>query len=148
MERKYRKKSTHLELDTLIPIDHKSVMQQDKQVHADSCFSHLWDVTTKACSLCADSEVCGILFHQRLKKRVAKLESSMPVTLDMNDFDGIDRNRLALWLSAERRTFKDLVAHVDSMANCADKETVKLWAKSFVVDSGRYTIKNGIVIRK
>ena len=99
MERKYRKKSTHLELDTLIPIDHKSVMQQDKQVHADSCFSHLWDVTTKACSLCADSEVCGILFHQRLKKRVAKLESSMPVTLDMNDFDGIDRNRLALWLS-------------------------------------------------
>lgn len=143
-----RKSSTHKNIDLTKPVNGNEVMAADIEQHGESCFSYMWDVTTEKCSLCHDCDMCGIQFHKRLKKRVKKFEDENETTLDMNDFDGINKDTLMIWLKRQERTFVEFVAKVDEMANCADKETVRLWARSFIKDNPLLGIKEGIVIFK
>lgn len=58
------------EMDPLTPITNIDNLGSDK----DPCFGKEYDLTTKECKLCGDSELCAICFAQKLNKTRAELE--------------------------------------------------------------------------
>lgn len=58
------------EMDPLTPITNIDNMGSDK----DPCFGKEYDLTTKECKSCGDSELCAICFAQKLNKTRAEIE--------------------------------------------------------------------------
>lgn len=58
------------EIDPLTPITNIENLGSDK----DPCFGREYDLTTKECKLCGDSELCAICFAQKLNKTRAEIE--------------------------------------------------------------------------
>lgn len=146
MELQPRKEKTH-HVDLFIPVNAKEVMQQDLEKNGKSCFTHLWEPANKLCSMCADKEVCGILFHKRLKSRVAKWEETVPTPLDLADFEGISYSGVLLWLNTKQRSFNELVEYITEKSNCSDEVTVKFWCKSFIKEhSNRVKVEDGVIV--
>lgn len=58
------------ETDPLTPITNIENLGSDK----DPCFGREYDLTTKECKLCGDSELCAICFAQKLNKTRAEIE--------------------------------------------------------------------------
>lgn len=58
------------ETDPLTPITNIENLGSDK----DPCFGKEYDLTTKECKLCGDSELCAICFAQKLNKTRAEIE--------------------------------------------------------------------------
>ena len=67
--RQPRKKKTH-KVDLTIPIDKTKITTQE-----GDCFGKEWDPETKECAMCADSEVCGIIFDDQVRSTISKKES-------------------------------------------------------------------------
>lgn len=140
-----RKKPTHKDVDTLLPVNKKKVMANDVARNGASCFSHLWNMETKDCGSCHDNEMCGIMFASRLKRKVKEFEAEKPPMLDVIDFDGITRKSIMMWLRTQERTGKEFIDHVEVLSKCPDRETVKMWCKSFIKDSDRLYVQDGVI---
>lgn len=147
MEATPRKELTHSN-DLTVPINGNKVMAFDREQHGESCFSHLWDMTNGLCALCADSEMCGIMFHKRQKKAVKAMEESMTSPLDVVDFDVIDKDDLMIWLKIKPRRTGELAEKVSQMVKCDDVETIRFWVKSFIKDSPKLAVQNGVIVIK
>ncbi len=63
-------KNKIIELDLLVPVDLSKVKELMKE---DKCFGKEWNPQTNECSVCASSEICGILTGVNLKEEQKKL---------------------------------------------------------------------------
>ena len=147
--RKNRNDKTHKQ-DLSKPLNLQEVMDEDIDVHGeDSCFGTEFDIEHKKCSICADSEVCGIMFHNIQKRTVKRFERDNVPLLDLTDFDGIDYDTLVIWLSSKPRTVDALFDKVQEISKCPDDDTVAYFVRSFIKDSPRLYTQDSIVkIRK
>ncbi len=140
-----RSTPTFPDVDMSKPVNKKEIMSQ---IDSEDCFSREWHPEDKLCSMCADMELCGILFHARQNKRVKQLEKEEGGFLDTTDFEAIDKDSLFGWLSAKSRTTQQLFDQIKLMSNCPDDDTVKYWMKSFIVSHPKLATKGGVVVIK
>ncbi len=142
---KHRKKPTYGEVDLTKPVSKSQYAKMDKELYGDTCFGREWDMETRECQMCHDSEMCGLICHTRLKKMEAKLDQEVK-KLDTLDFDGIKQSQLFMWLKAEQRTSKELLEKVKSMSNCTDPTVIKAWTISFIKADSRLSVQNKLVL--
>lgn len=141
-----RQKANYEDFDLTVPVDFKKVKEVEENIEQEeSCFGRGYNPENKYCSMCNDSEMCGIVFHQLLKKRTKVWEASRPKTLDQIDFDGIEVNTILMWLKLSQHTTKEFVAKIKAMSKCDDDETVLYWCKSFIKDNVKLYTKEGTV---
>lgn len=145
MQREKRLNPTFSNIDLTIPVKPKELMAN---IQEDDCFSRLWQADNKLCAICADNEVCGILYHKRQSKKVKELEKQKGGFLDSIDFDAIDREQLLTWLKIKQRTTQEFIDKVTAQSKCPNPETVIYWVKSFIVETKGLSSKNGIIIFK
>lgn len=145
MERKPRKSGTYEKVDLTRPVNADKVMSKDVELYGDSCFGKEWSPEEKACSVCHDQEMCGLVFHNNQRKTVAAWEAVNPPTLDKHNLDTFDKQEMLEWVKKAPRSFKDFVEYVYDRANIADKTTVVYWCKSYILDSPVLTASKGMV---
>jgi len=101
----------------------------------DGCFGNMWDPQHKDCSICADIEVCGILYQQnhiQIKKQ--KFEEENGPTLDMTDFEAISIEKvekLALQYQNDQEpmTVDELISYIKTQARTKDTVAVREYLK-------------------
>lgn len=140
-----RTKPSFPALDLTKPVDTEAMLQQTP---SESCFSHEWEPTHKLCCVCADSEICGVLFNSRLTKKVREIEEENGGYLDNMHFDSIDKDEVKQLLSMKQFTFDMFVKKIAKFTQCPDLDTVKYWCKSYIIETKGVSLKAGIVIIK
>lgn len=101
----------------------------------DECFGNMWDPQHKDCSICADIEVCGLLYQQTTiaaKKR--NFEKENGPTLDMTDFSRVDLKKLEAVAAQYQKnkdpmTLNELMDAVASLAKTKDIVAVREFLK-------------------
>ncbi|MCB9047638.1 MAG: hypothetical protein H6550_16005 [Chitinophagales bacterium] len=147
--REPRDKNNYEKVDYTIPVKTDKVMAYDQKKFGDTCFGKEWAPNERLCAMCHDIDICGMVFHANVKKLVAKVEESEPAPfLDKTDLDGVDRNAVIIWIQTKPRKFSEMVDYVYAMAGCSDKETVRYWCKSFVLDNDHLTAEKGTIYFK
>ena len=140
-----RTKVTFPAIDMSKPIPTTTMLEE---VDVQDCFTFLWEPTNKFCLVCADIDICGILFHKRQSKQVKNIEKEKGGYLDNMHFDSIDKTDLVTWLSLQPRTTQQLIDKVTKFSKCPDAETVAYWCKSFILETEGIGVKKGIVTVK
>jgi len=123
VERKKRAKKT--EVSRLKPLNIDDLSQ------SDDCFGKAWDPQHRLCSICADVDICGVVFQEKVvipKKK--KFDVSLP--LDLLDFEKVDWAKIGKLVKkyqdeGEPMTHKELMSYIKGMANIKDDFMVKLF---------------------
>lgn len=118
------------------PLDHNKY----EAIIADGdCFGLAWSPKEKECSMCADHEVCGIMFEQHVKRQKSewrKQQAARP--MDEQNFANISYEKVleVVKKNSGTMTGADLVRIIAKNANTDDIESVKWWVKSFIRETG------------
>lgn len=130
------------------------VNQLGYMVRDDDCFAHEWSATDADCRRCAVHLLCAAMYDSvglQLKRDIAKKQFGKPY-LDENTFHLIPREALAdLARKYEKQgnpmTFNEVYKLVNDKANMADKETVRLWVHSWILES-RLELRDDLIYAK
>lgn len=135
-------KKVKLEVDLTKPVN-----LEDFPIDENDCFGGEWDMMQKECQLCADNEICGILFGNRVvKPRIKEFEEKQGQPfLDLMDFSLIDTEQIKDGLDG--MTVAAFFEFVKKMAKASDDVAVKEWVKRFLVENG-YGIENSVIYKK
>lgn len=123
MERK--KRATKTEVSRLKPLNIDDLSQ------SDDCFGKAWDPQHRLCSVCADVDICGVVFQEKVvipKKK--KFDMSLP--LDLLDFKKVDWAKIGKLVKkyqdgGEPMMYEELVAYIKTLANIKDPFMIKLF---------------------
>jgi len=119
-----------LKVDFLKPID--SVYFQDA-ANTD-CFGNEFESHASECSICADAELCLIIWSEKVKTKKKEFEVKTGPNLDQCDFQGVDMikiERLAKKYEEEGEpmTFEELQKIIQEQAVTKDVESIIQYIK-------------------
>lgn len=142
MERKKRVKKT--EVSRLKPLNIDDLSQ------SDDCFGKAWDPQHRLCSVCADVDICGVVFQEKVvipKKK--KFDESLP--LDLLDFKKIDWAKIVKLVSqyqdeGEPMTYEELMQYVKDLAHIKDPFMVKLFIEKSLKPNNLKCSEHGEII--
>jgi len=146
MERTKKDKKTEISL--LKPINLNDLALAD----SDDCFGKLWDPQHRACSVCADVDVCGIVFQETVVIPAKKKFDKETIPLDLTNFRGINWNKVIVVVrkyqdSGEPMTYDELFSYIKGLANTKDDYTVKIFLETALKkNSLKCTWDNKIII--
>jgi hypothetical protein len=146
MERTKKDKKTEVSL--LKPINLNDLVLADN----DDCFGHMWDPQHRACSVCADVDVCGIVFQEAVVIPAKKKFDKDTVPLDLTNFQGINWSKVTGVVrkyqdSGEPMTYDELFSYIKGLANTKDDYAVKIFMETTLKKNGlRCTEDNKIVV--
>lgn len=145
-----RNKATYATVDFSKPL-------QFKETPSNDCFGREWDPTSRDCGVCADMDVCGVYFAEKLKKQTEAInkqaEEKEEYFLDQTDFSLINEEALRKIVitrakSKEGIEVEELFDAVKTKSKCSDDVAVVEWIKRFLKkDSNLYT-RNGKILLK
>jgi len=101
----------------------------------DECFGNMWDPQHKDCSICADIEVCGLLYQQTtIAAKKKKFEDENGPTLDLTEFSNVDLKKLEAVAAKYQEekdpmTLDELMDAVASLAKTKDTVAVREYLK-------------------
>jgi len=148
MSKVARKSNSFPELDLSKPLQRSAIY-----IPPDDCFGKEWDAYDKSCQVCADCDVCGILFSDLVKKKVHEVElqeknrgAAFLDTAEMfRNLDGLKDKMSKLVIKRDATdnplTVEDLVEYVKDKYNISDDVAIKEWIKTFVKGDERICIK-------
>jgi len=121
--RKNHEKST--KVDLLVPVVPGDLQPEEKT----DCFGVEYSPRDSTCSLCADIDLCGIVFQEKVKDKKLTFEIENGPLLDQTDFQGVDMVRIEKLVrkyegEGEPMTFKELQDLIAGQANTKDSEAV------------------------
>ena len=65
---------------------------------SEDCFGRAWDPQHRACSVCADVDICGVVFQEKVViPKTKKFDESLP--LDLLDFSKVDWDNVSKLVS-------------------------------------------------
>jgi hypothetical protein len=134
-QRKIKEKKT--EVDLLKPVN----LDDFKQLSEGDCFGNMWDPKDKDCSVCADIEVCGILYQDKhIKPKVKKFEEET-IPLDLARFETVPWNKIKTLIQKYEKDGKpmmldELIEIVSEQAKIKDPQTVMLYIKHILPKYG------------
>ena len=129
------------EVDLTIPLNKAALTKQ-------GCFGKEWDVTANECRVCADRDVCGILFKDVVDAKAEEHEAATGSTfLDKSDYNFTDEERAAIVAKIESgvTTAKELKSFIMEAANSSDETAGILNTKRFVKSEPSVYTKDGVV---
>jgi len=131
-----------------------NLAELEKFVDGDDCFGSLWDLRAKECPMCADKEMCGVLYNENLRRKVKEFEQEEEVImLDRSDFEALDGIDAAL-INGDvvgdviGMQVGDFIDAIMSKANTSDEEAAVLWAKRFIKRNRNIYTKSGIICKR
>lgn len=133
------------DIDLTKPVD---VGALSKTISEDSCWGRMWDMRNTFCQICADCELCGILYGERMADMEAAIQADNQTFLDRQDWAAIDETDLRIFLAAKERTSQDFFDYIKYKAQTSDDEAVVEYIKRFVANDKSISIKGGKVIIK
>lgn len=130
-------------IDLSIPLTKK---KRESMVTEDSCFGRELDFETRECQVCADNELCALLFKDRVDAKVKDFEERKGPTLDMADFSLIDEDKLYkdIVKRSGEMTSEELCERVMTESKLRDSVAILEWIKRFKAARG-FKIRKGIV---
>lgn len=124
----------------------------DKTISKDSsCFGKAWDVTAKECKICAERDVCGILFKDTVDIKAKEVEvASGSMFLDRSDFKFTEEELINLKASIVSgvTTVKELLLKVATLAESSDKVAITEHTKRLIVGDPNLYTKDGLVWKR
>lgn len=143
MERVIKTESRFSDLDLTIPLNSEEIMAKIEQ---SDCFGKVWDLRTLECSKCAERDVCGIIFNEVVKDKVAEVQEKQgAIFLDLSDFDRVNKNMVFDWVVSGETKVQDLLTYVMSLACTSDREAGVAYLKKFITTTDGINTKSGIV---
>lgn len=93
------------------------------------CFGVEFEGRASECSICADSELCMIIFSEKVKDKKLTFEIANGPLLDQSDLQGVDMVRIEKLArkyesEGEPMTFQELQDLIKSQGNTKDDEAV------------------------
>ena len=146
MERRKKDKKTPGTL--LEPINTDSL----QVTNADDCFGKMWDPQHRACSVCADVEVCGIIFQEAQVIPAKKKFDKDTVPLDLTNLHAVNWDRLKLVIvkytkEGDLMTYDELFEYVQKVAKTKDTYTIKIYIENSLNKYGlKCTDDNKIIV--
>lgn len=124
----------------------KPINTDDMATGEYDCFGKEWDMSSKECPLCADRDICGILFKDKVDKKTKDIERKGKAKfLDNADFDSLTDKSITDFIDSGVTTSKELIEFGIRKTNCDDVVAVKNKVKEFVKKSNKISIKKGTV---
>lgn len=148
MERENKTTRTEIGIEPLTDKAKKKIMVNRPE---DDCFSQMWDMSTRACQICADNEVCGILYADVVKAKVQVFESTHSPTLDKADLSLICEEEVMQLITSKSGslTATELVDYLKKKARLDDDIAIVEWIKRFREHTGKaFSIREGVVYAK
>lgn len=140
MERSIKKKQTY-DLDLTVPID-KTIIKMS----TGDCFGKMWDMSSKECPMCADRDVCSIMFKDLVDARGKEIEKEVGSKfLDEANFDALTEDAILSYVDSGVTDVKSLLEYAMGVAYCDDVIAVKNKVVEIVKASNKLSIKSGIV---
>ena len=107
----------------------KPVVANIAPAEQSDCFGQEFEGRASECSICSDSELCMIIFSEKVKTKKSAFEAEHGPLLDQSDLVGVDMGkieRLALKYQTEGEpmTFAELQDLIRIQANTKDDEAV------------------------
>lgn len=141
MEREPRQSRT-VEVTITAPINIEDIMKTER-----GCFGYLWDLRTSECSKCADRDVCGIVFNDKVVKPQTEAiqEDQGALFLDLTDFKNVTEKRVFSFVKSGETKVSDLLSHVMALAHTSDRKAGVEFLKRFIKSNENISTKEGIV---
>ena len=122
MKQPHNKKT---KVDLLVPVTPESVMPEE----VTDCFGQEFQARNSDCSLCADGDLCQIVYTEKVKDKKKDFEVEHGPLMDETDFKGIDMTRIEklakLYQEKEEpMTFEELQDIIKEEAYTKDSEAV------------------------
>lgn len=130
-------------VDLSVPMSRK---KRESMVTEDSCFGRELDFETRECQVCADNELCALLFKDKVDDKAKDFEKRKGPTLDMADLSLIDEEGLYKDIveRSGEMTSGELCERVMSESRLRDSVAILEWIKRFKEARG-FKIRKGIV---
>lgn len=126
----------------------KPINLEQFDITAESCFGRLWLPQHKDCSVCADLELCGTIYHHTtLNDKIKKVKKSQGINfLDDVNFDRIPKQELVdeIKKNPGKVTSDHLIKFVKHWSKCDDEDTLIVWIQQFKMDFN-IKIKKGLL---
>ena len=133
-----RPRKEKLDIDLSVPIDIKNLVLDSKD-----CFGNMWKPGCSECNICADNDICAILYKDTIGQKVAVITEENGPFADEHDFDNVSWDKFAkLIKDGNEYEFDDIIEIVKKASNCENHETcyhqVVNWAtaNSFGIEGG------------
>ena len=144
-------KKSHKEetkVDLLVPIIPSSIIP----VEQTDCFGIEFESRSSECSICSDSELCMIIWTEKVKSKEKVLQQEHGPFLNQVDLPGLDMakiEKLALKYQGEGQpmTFQELQDLVKIQVNTKDDETVIQLIKRNLPLSLMYLKEGNVYVR-
>lgn len=126
MARQKRTKKT--EISRLKPLNIEDLSQ------SDDCFGKAWDPQHRMCSVCADVDICGVVYQEKVViPKTKKFDESLP--LDLLDFSKVDWAKIGNLVkkyqdAGEPMMYEELMRYIKDLANIKDEFMIKLFIEN------------------
>jgi hypothetical protein len=122
------------------------------QFTSDECFGNAWEPSDKDCSICADIEICGILYQDKIKKKEATIKAKQKSHfIDVGDFAKVPEVKVIkickrYFDDGEPLTLEELMELVIEYAEISDHTAVLNYIKrllagnNFKIDNNKNII--------
>jgi len=137
-------KNTKSEIDLLKPVNVSQIKIDDKD-----CFGNMWDPQDKDCSICADAEVCGIIYQEHhIKPKTEKFEKQ-ETPLDLMNFNKVEWEKIIKLVKryegeGSPLLFDELVDIVCDYASTKDRVTAEIYITK-ILPEHNLVEKNGAI---
>lgn len=140
------------EFDLLYPID---MAKAQANVAEDDCFGKEWNPGVKDCSVCADAEVCGIVFQKEVKKpKQQALEKKDGPYLDQarlmtgEEFKFVEDTIKQTCVDMEPTSTEEMFQYFAAKMKTKDEALVVNEMKRFIKSTPNVYTKNGLFFHK
>ncbi len=144
MERTKRDKKS--DVDRIKPLNIEELSK------ATDCFGSMWDPTHRSCSVCADVDICGVVYQEtQVLPKKAKFDKEKP--LDTASFDKVNWDKLTKLVSKYQEdgdplSYEELLQLITDMSNFKDDYTVKVFIEKGLHDNDLVCNDDGSITKK
>jgi len=137
-----KEEKTKIDLSIPVNIDSYNLSEED-------CFGNLWLPSDNDCSLCADNELCGVIYSNKIKKKKAEFEFDNK-TIDNTRFNEVNWDLIkkqAINYKKENNpmTFTELFMYVKDVSKCDNDVVIETYIEANLLNHNLCK-KDGLIL--
>ena len=118
----------------------------------DDCFGKMWDPQHRSCSVCADVDVCGIIFQETQVIPAKKKFDRETVPLDLTNLQAVNWTSLIALIASyeiaeEPMTYDELFEYIKEVGKTKDDYTVKIFIETSLKKHGLKCTEDNLIIK-
>jgi hypothetical protein len=143
MKRQYKSIPTDVDFSKIVKVN-------DFTIDEDDCFTKMYDPSTNDCALCADCDLCSILFNKTVSVSLKKkFNDEFGQTADTYDFESVKSSKLGDKLSTNPGVYTraDMFDVVKKLSKCDCNDLVNDCVESILMEYGLKEHNGKIVLK-